>query len=387
MAPRRKAIVVGGGIGGVTAALALSRAGFDVTVHEQARELREVGAGLTVWPNAMTALKELGLSELVWALGRPFGVGRIYDWRGRVLVEGARREVLQGRFGWPGTVLHRHRLLDALAAFLPGEVLRVGRRCVGFSQDTDGVTVQFADGSTDRGDVLVGADGLNSVVRSVLLGPQKPRYCGYTAYRGITPFDLGGEIAYESWGVGQRFGFVPAVGGEIYWWAAVTVPEGLDPPAESYKNELLDRYKGWFAPIERVIAETPDGTILRNDIYDRPAARGWSSGRVTLLGDAAHPVTPDLGQGACLAMEDAVVLARCLRENGDVPAALKRYEAQRLRRARFIRSHSRMMGTLGQLDRRWLCGLRNGLVRWTPSWAALLWLSWQFQFEPPHAGR
>ena len=200
--------------------------------------------GLTVWPNAMKALKELGLSELIWALGRPFGVGRIYDWRGRVLVEGE-AQVLEKRFGWPGTVLHRHRLLDALAAFLPDDALHVGRRCVGFAQDADGVTVTFADGSTDRGAVLVGADGLNSVVRSALLGSRKPSYCGYTAYRGITPFDLGGDIAYESWGVGQRFGFVPAVGGEIYWWAAVTVPEGLNPAPETYKSELLERYTGW----------------------------------------------------------------------------------------------------------------------------------------------
>ena len=171
MRPRR-AIIVGGGIGGVTAALALRRAGLDVLVCEQAAELREVGAGLTVWPNAMRALRQLGRHEAVWAIGRAFGVGRVYDWRGRVLVEGGRREVLEKRFGWPGTVLHRHQLLAVLAADLPPGALRLGARCTGFRQDRAGVTACFADGSEERGDLLVGADGLNSLTRARLLGRQ-----------------------------------------------------------------------------------------------------------------------------------------------------------------------------------------------------------------------
>jgi 2-polyprenyl-6-methoxyphenol hydroxylase-like FAD-dependent oxidoreductase len=373
-----KALIVGGGIGGVAAALALVREGVDVLVCEQARELREVGAGLTVWPNAMRALERLGLADRVWSLGRPFGVGRILDSTGRVLVEGARREILERRFGWPGTVLHRHRLLKALAQSLPPGLVRLGGRCVAFEQDALGVTVRFADGAEARADLLVGADGLGSTVRTALLGNQKPRYAGYTAYRGITPGGPGGDITSEAWGVGQRFGFVPAVGGEMYWWAALTAPAGLDPPPADHKAELLRRYRGWFAPIEQVIADTPDDAILRHDVFDRPTTRGWSRGRVTLLGDAAHPVTPDLGQGACLALEDAVVLAGCLRAEPDVATALETYERRRVPRARFIERHSRMMGRLGQLSGPEACRVRNALVRWTPDWAALHWLAWQF---------
>ncbi len=240
MAPAaRKAVVVGAGIGGVAAAVALRRAGLDVTVYEQAPVLREVGAGLTVWPNAMRALERLGLHEAVWALGRAFGVGRIHDWRGRVLVEGARREVLQKRFGWPGLVLHRHQLLAALAAPLPPGAVRLGVRCTGFAQDGAGVTVRFADGAEDRADVLVGADGLNSLTRAALLGPRRPRYAGYAAYRGITRFPLEGDVAYESWGFGQRFGFVPGPGGDVYWWAAVSGPEGQGSSPASYQGEVL----------------------------------------------------------------------------------------------------------------------------------------------------
>jgi len=378
----RKAVVVGAGIGGVATAVALRRAGLDVTVYEQAPALREVGAGLTVWPNAMRALQRLGLHEAVWAVGRAFGVGRIHDWRGRVLVEGARREVLQKRFGWPGIVLHRHQLLAALAAPLPPGSVRLGARCTGFEQDGAGVTVRFADGTEERADLLVGADGLSSPTRAALLGPHRPRYAGYAAYRGITRFPLEGDVASEAWGCGQRFGFVPGPGGDVYWWAAVSGPEGEDPPLPSYKREVLGRYRGWFHPVEAVVESTPDGTVLRNDIFDRPPARRWSAGRVTLLGDAAHPVTPDLGQGACLALEDAVVLARCLSAAPDVPAALRAYDAARVGRAAFLARQSRWMVRLGQLRHRGLCRLRNALVRLTPVEASLLWLSWQFRFTP-----
>ncbi len=380
---RRKAILVGGGIGGLAAAVALLRAGLDVVVAERASELREVGAGLTVWPNAMKALRALGLDEPVWAVGRPFGVGRVYDERGRVLIEGARREVLEKRFGWPGTVLHRHQLLRILAERLPPGTLRLGVRCTGFRQDAGGVTVTFADGREERGDLLVGADGLHSVVRCGLFGRSRPRYAGYTAYRGINRYPLGGDIAYESWGVGRRFGFVPGPGGDVYWWAALNGRPGLDPSPEKHKSDLLSRFRGWFDPIAALIEATADGTILRNDIFDRPPAPRWSVGRVTLLGDAAHPVTPDLGQGACLAIEDAVVLGHCLAADADVALALRAYERQRLSRARFLTRNSRWMGHLGQIGNEGLARVRNGLVRLAPPWASLLWLSWQFGFDPP----
>jgi 2-polyprenyl-6-methoxyphenol hydroxylase-like FAD-dependent oxidoreductase len=380
--PRRRAIIIGAGIGGVTAAVALRRAGLDVTVYEQAEELREVGAGLTVWPNAMRALQCLGLHEAVWAIGRAFGVGRVHDRHGRVLLEGARRDVLEKRFGWPGIVLHRHQLLATLAAPLPPQVLRLGARTTGFRQDPTGVTVQFANGAEDRADLLVGADGLHSSTRAQLFGPREPRYAGYAAFRGLVHYPVEDDVAYESWGVGQRFGFVPGPGGDVYWWAAVSGPAGLNPPPAAHKREVLTRYDGWFAMVRTLVEATPDTSILRNDIFDRPPARHWSVGRVTLLGDAAHPVTPDLGQGACQAIEDAVVLGRCLAAEADPAAALRAYEAARLRRAAFLARHSRWMGRLGQLRLPALCRVRNALVRFTPLRASLLWLSWQFHFEP-----
>ncbi len=378
---------MGGGIGGVASAVALGRAGLDVAVFEQAPELREVGAGLTLWPNAMTALRCLGLDESVWALGRSFGVGRIHDQDGRVLVEGANREALERRFGWPGTVLHRTRLLAALAAPLSPPTIRLGARCVGFDQDDRGVTVHFADGTRERGDLLVGADGLNSAIRTGLLGDGPPRYAGYAAYRGITSFSLEGDVAYETWGRGRRFGFVPGPDGDVFWWAATTVAEGRRPPPGRLKDALLSLFRGWFAPIEKVIERTREESILHNDIYDRLPGRRCVSGRVALVGDAAHPVTPDLGQGACLAIEDAVVLALSLQGSPDPRAGLLAYQARRYRRTRFLTAQSRAMGRLGQVRNPVLCRLRNALVPLVPLPLAMLWLSWQFQFTPGPSGR
>ena len=168
----------------------------------------------------------------------------------------------------------------------------------------------------------------------------------------------------------------------MYSWAAVSGPEGLNPTPTSHKADVLSLYRGWFDPVCAVVESTPQDAILRNDIFDRPAARRWSVGRVTLLGDAAHPVTPDLGQGACLALEDAVVLAHCLSSMANLQGALRPYDKERLGRAAFLARHSRWMGRLGQLRQPWLCRMRNALVRLTPVEASLLWLSWQFRFEP-----
>lgn len=378
---RGKAIIIGGGIGGVAAGVALARAGFEIAIYEQASALREVGAGLTVWPNAMKALRLLGLDAAVWAIGRPFGVGQVFDPRGRVLVEGARREILEQRFGWPGTVLHRHQLLQLLAQFLPSEAIHLGMRCQTIQQDRAGVTATFTNGHQDRGDVLIGADGLNSTIRAALLGRQRPRYAGYVAYRGINRFPFESDIAYETWGIGQRFGFVPGPGGENYWWAALSGPERSRSEADARKD-LLAIYGDWFDPIPAMIEATLPETILCNAIYDRPPTSRWSVGRATLLGDAAHPLTPDLGQGACLALEDAVDLGKILAEQTDIPEALRIYEARRLPRASFLIRHSRWMGRLGQINQPTLAWLRNTLVGMTPSLASLHWLSWQFAFEP-----
>ena len=189
---------------------------------------------------------------------------------------------------------------------------------------------RFDDGRETRGDLLVGADGLRSVVRSALFGPERPRYGGYTAWRAVTRFDHARVTPGETWGRGRRFGQWGMTGARIYWYATESVPEGEGDPPEGRKQGLLKLFRGWHEPVEDLIEATDESAILRNDVYDRPALRRWSVGRVTLLGDAAHPMTPDMGQGACQAIEDAVVLADCLTRWSEVAEALRAYESLRI---------------------------------------------------------
>ena len=193
------------------------------------------------------------------------------------------------------------------------------------------------------------------------------RLAGYTAWRGIAPFRTSGLLAGETLGRGQRFGLVPIAGDRVYWYATDNVPEGESEDPEQAKTRLTDMFANWHAPIPALIAATEAPAILRNDIYDRDPVDRWGEGRVTLLGDAAHPMTPNLGQGGCQAIEDALLLARCLAEGGVVDASLRRYESLRIPRTRFIVNASRRIGRAFQMESPILCRLRDLAIRMTPA--------------------
>jgi 2-polyprenyl-6-methoxyphenol hydroxylase-like FAD-dependent oxidoreductase len=258
-------------------------------------------------------------------------------------------------------VTHRADLLAVLLRALGKAHVTLGARAVSFDQHGDGVVVQFADGRSARGDVLVGADGLSSVVRAGLHGDERPRYSGYTSWRGVLPFETSRIDPCESWGYAARFGHAPMNGNRVYWYATLTTPEGGRNPDE--KAALLELFRDWHAPIPALVAGTEPAAILRNDIYDRPGLTRWGRGRVTLLGDAAHPMTPNLGQGACQALEDAVVLGRSLEHQRDVPAALQEYERRRIPRVNPIVARSRQVGWLGQWRQPLAVAARNALLR------------------------
>ncbi len=280
------------------------------------------------------------------------------------------------RFGLPTLAVHRADLLTALRDALPPDVIHLNAPCAGFTQDATGVAVQFANRSTVEGDVLIGADSLHSVVRTRLWGASKPRYAGYTGWRAITKFDHSRLPVGETWGCGARFGIIPMSQGRVYWFATKNAPEGERDGPMGRKQDLLDRFGSWHAPIGELIVATDEAAILRNDIYDRPPLRQWGQGCVTLLGDAAHPMTPNLGQGACQALEDAVVLSACLDPTTEVATALRQYEVQRMRRTTAIVRESRLIGAVGQWSNTWLCGFRNAAVRVTPHWMAMRQFGW-----------
>ena len=259
------------------------------------------------------------------------------------------------------------------------ERLRLSAEVGAFEQDESGVRLMFADGSQEYADILVGADGLRSRVRAGLFGPEQPRYAGYTAWRALVepkeellPWGTG----FESWGRGARFGCAHAGRRRVYWFATANAPEDeKDGPPGSpagAKATFLRLFSGWHRPVADLVEVAEEGTILRTDIYDRePLGEHWGEGRVTLLGDAAHPMTPNLGQGACQAIEDAVVLARCLGEKDATAESLRTYERLRSDRAAKVIRRSRRVGMVGQVKNPAKCWLHDRALAMIPPKAQL----------------
>jgi 2-polyprenyl-6-methoxyphenol hydroxylase-like FAD-dependent oxidoreductase len=355
-----RVLIIGAGIGGLAAAIALDRAGIAADVYEQSNELTPVGAGISLWKNALVALGRLGVRDAIHALGVSGTDAGLRTWRGDVLVGSASTQ-LAARLGAFVIVVHRAELqrvlLDAVG---PGRV-HLGHACVSVAEDASGVVARFANGHEVRADALVGADGLHSAVRAHVHGSEPPRYSGYTAWRGVVPFPHSRLCIGESWGLGQRFGQMPMSGGNVYWFATANVPAGSRSP-DGEKAELRRRFRGWHDPIEDLIEATPEAAILRNDIYDRAPLRSWGHGRLTLLGDAAHPMTPNLGQGGCQAIEDAVVLGRACAGATSIERAFPTYEAARIPRTTFIANASRRVGMIGQIENPSLAAARNFVV-------------------------
>jgi 2-polyprenyl-6-methoxyphenol hydroxylase-like FAD-dependent oxidoreductase len=254
-------------------------------------------------------------------------------------------------------------LLEAL----PDGVVRTGAAVAGIESRAEGVFAVLEDGEKIRGRALIGADGLHSVVRRALFGDGPPRYAGYTSWRGVTrrPASVPPGYATELWGRGTRFGYLGIGAGELYWFAVRNAPPGEADPPEGAGATLRRTFAGWADPIEEILATTPHA-ILRTDIHDRPPIDRWGRGLVTLLGDAAHPMTPNLGQGGCQAIEDAVVLARALCDSASIEEGLRAYESARVARTRAIVERSRRFGVAAQQESRLACWIRDAAVRWMP---------------------
>lgn len=341
---------MGGGIGGLSAGIGLQRAGFEVIVLERMPELREVGSGLTLWTNAMRALGKLGVADTVRARGAVIERLENRDWRGEPFATLPIHKIGE-KFGAPCVSIHRAELQSALAAALPPGTLRLGVQCSGFSQDDRGVTVQLSDGSEQRADLVVGSDGIKSTIRAQLFGASPPRYSGYTCWRSAAHLahpGLEAGLYTQLYGSGYTFGIFPIGPGFFSWYGTRMTPAGggTGKSAADWKREAQAEFKECYEPVRAVIDATPEAGFSRQDIYDLKPIDLWSKGRVTLLGDAAHATTPTLGQGGCMAIEDAVVLSRVLAGAGDIPASLRSYSDQRFRRANGIVRQARRHGVL-----------------------------------------
>jgi 2-polyprenyl-6-methoxyphenol hydroxylase-like FAD-dependent oxidoreductase len=359
------AVVVGAGIAGLTAAIALDRIGLDVQVVERATALTEAGTALSLWPNALAALRHIGLGEAVAGIGTEEPAGVVRKPSGRLIMT-LDQSRLHRQLGTPTLVVHRgdlqRCLLDA-ASHLPirmeTSVARVG---------TEGGVgrAELRDGEVLTAPLVLACDGIHSVARSVVPNPPVS-YRGRTSWRAV----IGGASdlvpgACLTAGAGQQFIASRLRGDAVYWAADVGLPEGANALLADRREFLLRAFSGWHDPITELIARTDGDGLVIADLYDSVPST-LRAGRVVVLGDAAHPMTPDLGQGACQAIEDGVSIAAFLDRHPDPEVALARYEAARLPRARQMVRESRLLGVLATAESPALTALRDAAAR-MPDW-------------------
>jgi 2-polyprenyl-6-methoxyphenol hydroxylase-like FAD-dependent oxidoreductase len=358
--------IVGAGMGGLAAAATLRRAGFDVQVYEQASRFARIGAGIQMMPNSMKVLRGIGIEERLRKTSFPpySHLNREWD-TGEVMNELPMPESLHGA---PYLCMHRGDLHDALASAVPADIVHLGRKLVGLEQKAGRVYLAFADGSQASADAVIGADGVHSIVRELLLGPDTPIHRGRIAYRAVFPASLmGGKTIRPSrtkwWGPDRHIViyYTTREMSEVYFVTSVPEPaEWLTPESWSAKGdvrELRKAYEGFHEEVRTVLEACPD--CHKWAILEREPLPRWSVGRVALMGDACHPMTPYMAQGAATAIEDSAVLARCLEMDGDdVEAAFRRYEAHRKPRTSRIQAISSANTWLktGEPDTSWLYG-------------------------------
>ncbi|WP_102262384.1 FAD-dependent monooxygenase [Mesobacillus jeotgali] len=374
-------VIIGAGIGGLSAAIALQQLGKKVKVFERASELKEMGAGIVLSANAIKALEKLGLADEVRQAGSPVKTAEIRTQDGQFLVHMPVHKLAE-RYGTYSYLIYRPDLQRICYEKLEPNTVVLGKKFLRLEQDRNKITSFFEDGEIQNSDLLIGADGVHSRVRQYIMEESALRYSGFTAVRGISnfedarfPAELGG--GFEAWGKGKRFGFSHLGKGRVFWFAAINAPQGTIVKADNPKHIALHQFKGWWDPIVEVIDSTNEENILVHDIFDRKPVKKWHKGKVTLMGDAAHPMLPNLGQGGAQAMEDALILARCLKQSPqDIEQALSHYEQERIPRVTKIVQGSRMMARLMQLENPVAIKVRNQVLRKMPDELKINRLDW-----------
>ncbi|MFE6921014.1 FAD-dependent monooxygenase [Nocardia sp. NPDC057663] len=362
----RRVLIAGGGIGGLSTALALRRHGIEATVFETADTLRDGGAGLHLWSNGMLALAALGVADAVRDIAPAQQSCQFRTATGDLLGNWPVGEFAE-RYGQPTVAIGRSDLHHILRTAAEGTEIRTGATVSGYRHDRDGVTVEFADGSTERGELLIGADGVHSAVRRTLAGPEPARYTGYIAWRGaatVGPDVVSPGTFCALFGHGTRFTYYDIAPGRTYWMSVANgAPGGRD--GDGVVDMLLERHRDWPAPVAELLTATPEDTILRHDVVDRAPITTWGEGRVTLLGDAAHPITFNIGQGACQAVEDALVLGEHLAHATDPVTALRAYEHERMRRTAPLQRMAWRIGRMGAWENPMAIALRESFMKFS----------------------
>ncbi|MDW5612272.1 MULTISPECIES: FAD-dependent oxidoreductase [Mycolicibacterium] len=359
-------IVIGAGIAGLATAVALRRVGHDVTVIEQRTDLTS-GAGISIWPNALAALDQIGLGDNVRQAGGRVTAGAI-RWRDGTWLRRPSAQRIVHALGEPLVVVRRSALTEILLDALPPDTVQTGLSATALSIAAATARVTLSDGRTREADAVVGADGVNSMVARALNGPLPSRYVGYTAWRGVAAYRLDPALAGETMSAGTEVGHVPLGPDHTYWFATERTREGSRSAGGEHAY-LTAKLAGWADPIPALLASTDPADVLRNDLYDRAQPRHWSRGPAVIVGDAAHPMRPHLGQGGCQGLEDAAILARFVGLSPDLPAAFERFGAFRRRRVRPLVRESAAIGRIVNLRPAFLSGVASRASALIPEWA------------------
>lgn len=383
----KRAAIIGGGIGGLATAIALRKIGFEVNVYERAAELKEIGSGMSLWPNAVRSLQQIDPA----ILARLSTGGRSLR---RMLMKDANGKPIKSlplpAGDCTGIAIHRAELQSALAECVPSRSIHLGHTFSDLEQCSGCVILHFENGVSAEADLVVACDGIRSTVRKALGLKTTLSNRDYSVWRGITNiaplldsrflgFERDGDFS-ESYGHGARFGILRLGPGRIHWYAAANnslLPHGLPERAA-----LQKLFVGWHAPIPHLIAGAEN--VICTEVQDRLSTLPWVVGRVAILGDAAHPISPNFGQGACLAIEDSVVLASCLQSNPDLPRALRRYEISRYPRCLEVLFMSREAGRFAQFQNRALVRLRKHFIQLAPLSFTTFWFRRSCDFRPPN---
>lgn len=360
--------IIGGGIGGLTLGIALHRKGMKVKIYEGAPAFKPLGAGLSLATNAMKALTDIGIDQEVMQAGKIIKQMFVKDQRGKI-ISSTDAEVLTKRFGVVNNfAIHRADLHRVLVDLLPKEVIETGKQLVDFQADSNGIIISFADGSRAQADYLIACDGIHSPVRRKLIPGSEPRYAGYTCWRTIVndlPEGFDENETVETWGRGRRFGTVPLSNGRAYWFATLNARQHDAAMQACGSKELGAVFEDFHFPVPQLVARTKNEQIIWSDIIDLKPITRFAFGPVVLMGDAAHATTPNLGQGACMAIEDAATLANALVKYQPEDAFIK-FEQHRIRRTTGIVEQSWNFGRLAQWENPFAISIRNSLLRMVP---------------------
>lgn len=365
------ALIIGGGIGGLTAAIALQKKGIRAIVFEQAPEIKEVGAGLIIAPNGMQILNRLNLTEETIKEGNSIIHATITDHKERQLSY-LNTGNYKNSFGFAPIAIHRSSMQQLLLKKIANENVFIGKHFTHFIEHKDKVEAYFSDGSVYEGDFLIGADGIKSLVRKQLLGDIPYRYSGQTCWRGIAQMKLPTnefQAVKEVWmgQAGLRSAYVQINSHQVYFFVTKCEPANGQDEKGTTRERLHQLTNGVASLINEVINNTDDQHIIRNDLSDFAPINTWSKGRIALLGDAAHATTPNLGQGANQAIESAYYIAESFAKNKNIEDAFQNYQKVRMEKAHYVTNRSWQFGQVSNYSSAFARALRNTIVRYTPS--------------------